>query len=34
MSAAVVPEPTSVAIWSLIGIGLAGLGVWRNRRKK
>ena len=30
----VVPEPTSIAIWSLIGLGLAGFGWRRIRRKK
>lgn len=34
VSAAAVPEPTSVAIWSLIGLGLAGFGIYRARRKK
>lgn len=29
-----VPEPTSIAIWSLIGLGLAGFGYYRVRRKK
>ena len=29
-----VPEPTSVALWSLIGLGLAGFGYCRLRRKK
>lgn len=29
-----VPEPASVAIWSLIGLGLAGFGYTRIRRKK
>ena len=28
-----VPEPTSVAIWSVIGLGLAGFGWFRMRRK-
>ena len=28
------PEPASVAIWSLIGLGLAGLGYYRARRKQ
>ena len=32
--AAPVPEPASVAIWSLIGLGLAGFGFNRIRRKK
>ena len=32
-SAATVPEPASVAIWSMIGIGLAGFGVYRARCK-
>ena len=31
---AVIPEPASVAIWSLIGLGLAGFGYFRMRRKK
>ncbi len=31
---AAVPEPTSVAIWSLLGLGLAGYGYYRHRRKK
>ena len=30
----VVPEPASVAIWSLLGLALAGLGVYRARWKK
>jgi len=30
----VVPEPTSIALWSLLGLGLTGFGVWRARRKK
>lgn len=30
---AVVPEPASIAIWSLIGLGLACFGYYRNRRK-
>lgn len=29
----IVPEPTSIAIWSLIGLGLAGFGYYRVRRK-
>jgi len=29
-----VPEPTSVATWSLIGLGLAGFGYYRTRRKR
>jgi len=29
-----VPEPASVAIWSLIGLGLAGFGCYRLRRRK
>lgn len=28
-----VPEPASIVIWSLIGLGLAGFGVYRRRRK-
>ena len=31
--ATAVPEPASVAIWSLIGLGLAGFGYFRIRRK-
>lgn len=31
--AEVVPEPASIAIWSLIGLGLAGFGYYRTRRK-
>ena len=34
VSTAAVPEPTSVAIWSLIGLCLAGFGYSRIRRKK
>ena len=30
----VVPEPTSIMLWSLIGLGLAGLGLFRARRTK
>lgn len=33
-AAAVVPEPASIALWSLIGLGLAGFGCYRARRKK
>lgn len=29
-----VPEPASIAIWSLIGLGLVGFGWYRTRRKK
>ena len=29
-----VPEPASIAIWSLIGFGLVGFGYYRARRKK
>ena len=29
-----VPEPASLAIWSLIGLGLCGFGWYRTRRKK
>ena len=29
---AVVPEPASIAIWSLIGLGMAGFGFYRVRR--
>ena len=32
--AAAVPEPASVAIWSLIGLGLTGFGVYRARKKQ
>ncbi len=28
-----VPEPASIAIWSLLGLGLAGFGAYRARRK-
>lgn len=31
---AVIPEPASIAIWSLLGLGLAGFGYCRVRRKK
>jgi len=34
IQAQVVPEPASIAIWSLIGLGLAGFAVFRARRKK
>ena len=30
----VVPEPTSIAIWTLIGLGLAGFGYRRYRGQK
>jgi len=30
----VVPEAASIAIWSLLGLGLAGFGCCRKRRKK
>ena len=33
-NAAAVPEPASVAIWSLLGFTLAGFGYYRIRRKK
>ncbi len=33
-TAAAVPEPAPIAIWSLIGLGLAGFGYYRTRRKK
>ena len=29
-----VPEPASVAIWASLGLGLAGFGYYRTRRKK
>ena len=29
-----IPEPASIAIWSLTGLGLAGFGYFRFRRKK
>ena len=28
-----IPEPASFAIWSLLGLGLAGMGYYRTRRK-
>ena len=31
---AVVPEPASVAIWTLLGLGLASFGYFRFRRTK
>ena len=31
---AAVPEPASIALWSLIGLGVAGFGVYRVRRMK
>ena len=31
---AVVPEPASVAIWSILGLGMVGFGYYRVRRKK
>mgnify|MGYP002623760887 CR=1 FL=1 len=34
VQAAPVPEPASIAIWSLLGLGLAGFGYYRVRRKK
>ncbi len=30
---AAVPEPASVAVWSLLGLVLAGFGVWRHRER-
>ena len=33
-AAAAVPEPASVAIWSLLGLGLTGFGYYRVRGKK
>ena len=32
--AAGVPEPASIAIWSLIGLALTGFGYYRVRRNK
>jgi hypothetical protein len=29
-----IPEPGSIAIWSLIGLSFVGAGVWRRRRAK
>ncbi len=29
-----VPEPASIAIWSMLGLGLAGFGYYRMRRSK
>ena len=29
-----IPEPASLAIWSLVGLSLAGFGYYRTRRKK
>ena len=34
VGAAAVPEPTSIAIWSLVGLTLAGFGCIRLRRRK
>lgn len=34
ISAVSTPEPASIAIWSLIGLGLAGFGFYRVRRKQ
>ena len=31
---AAVPEPASIAIWTLMCVGLAGFGLWRAQRKK
>ncbi len=33
LPAAAVPEPASIAIWSLIGLGLVGFGVYRRQKK-
>jgi autotransporter-associated beta strand protein len=32
--AVVIPEPASIALWSLLGLGLVGCGFWRERRRK
>ena len=32
--AAAVPEPASIALWSLLGLGLASFGAYRVRRKR
>jgi hypothetical protein len=32
-AAAAIPEPASIAIWSLVGLGIAGFGYRRFRRK-
>jgi hypothetical protein len=32
-TATLVPEPASIAIWSLFGLGLVGFGLYRSRRK-
>ena len=28
-----IPEPTSIAVWSLLGLAGIGAGWWRRRRK-
>ncbi|MCA9267537.1 MAG: hypothetical protein KDA41_03660, partial [Planctomycetales bacterium] len=33
-SSAEVPEPASIAVWSALGIVLAGFGFYRTRRKQ
>ena len=33
-AALAVPEPATIAIWSLLGIGLAGFGIFRARRRR
>lgn len=33
LTANVVPEPASVALWSILGLGLACFGIYRRRRK-
>lgn len=30
--AEIVPEPASVVVWSLLGMGLAAVCVWRRKR--
>ena len=29
-----IPEPASIAIWTMLGLAIAGLGYARQRRKK
>ena len=31
---AVIPEPTTIAVWSLLGLCWAGMGVWRRRGRR